>query len=592
MKSTEHYLDFLLSLEKKPAKGEAVSITIDRLTELLHCTPRNVKLILRKLSEDGFIQWQAGHGRGNPSQMILLKDLAETADLYFHELLAKDKLKEAMDLLYHHNLPEPERSKLRHLLDHRFGLQVERSNSATIDVLRVIIGRKPAILDPAFVSTSGEVFFLQQLCDTLVTYDPVQETYLPSLARAWESNDDGSRWTFYLRKGVRFQHGRPFTAKDVMFTLQRLIELRSPSRWQYEQIKRTELVSDHVITFYLKQPNRLFLHFFGSFYMTILPHDVDFSEQGIIGTGPFRMTEFTEQVLIMEAFDDHFRERAQLDRVELWFIPEGYSNSNDQYQLPEQEGAEPINSDEIEFLLNGCQVVYFNFRKTGIQQHPSFREAMRLLYDRSAATAELEEHGIVPAYSFMPDKSKSIRHKETILKDAQVSLQESGYSGETLKLYYWERKENLDFAKWLQQRSESIGLQLSLHPIPITDFYSTDADREADLLIICETLEDDIEWGYLRMLQDHASFMHRLFGREQHEWLEKEMRTFIQLPSAEERNRLIDRIEWKLQEENWLLFGFHTKKVSHYDSALNGVSLDSFGWIDFSKLWIKQQVPV
>lgn len=593
MKSTEHYLNFLLSLEEKPGKGETVPITIDRLTDILHCTPRNVKLILRKLSDDGFIEWRAGRGRGNPSRMTLLKDLSEAADLYFHELLDKDKMKEAMDLLYRQNLPEPERNKLRELLDQRFGFQVERVSSATVDVLRVTIGRKPALLDPAFVSTSGEVFFLQQLCDTLVTFDPREKKYLPALAHAWESNEDGSRWTFYLRKGVRFHHGKPLTSKDVLYTLQRLRDVRSPSRWQYEQIERAEIVSDHAITFYLRQPNRLFLHFFGSYYMSILPHDVEFSERGIVGTGPFRMAEFTDQVLVMEAYEDYFKERALLDRVELWFVPEGVPNPNDRYHLPNLDDAgQDRESGEIEYLLNGCQVVYFNFRKKGIHHHPSFRKAMRLLYDRLAIAKELNDDRIVPANSFMPDKSKHAEHREASLEEAQAYLRESGYAGETLKLYYWDRKDNLEGAKWLQRRSESIGLRLSLHPIAIADFYSTDADEEADLLVICETLEDDTDWGYLRLFQDEASFLHRLLGREQHEWLKEHIREFVQLPSPEQRDEILDRIEQKFRDEDWVIFGYHMKKVSSYHPALNGVSIDSFGWIDFSKLWIKQEASV
>ncbi|WP_134687494.1 SgrR family transcriptional regulator [Brevibacillus migulae] len=593
MKSTEHYLSILLSFPMKQAKGEIVSITIEELTDILYCTPRNVKLIIRKLADEKYIEWRAGVGRGNPSQMTLLKDLDDVADEYFHDLLVKDKIKEAMDLLYHKALPLPLRNKLRGLLDARFGFQVELTSFATTDFLRVTMNRKSNTLDPAFVCTATAAFILQQICDGLVSYDSEKKTYVPALAHSWESNEDGSRWTFYLRKGVRFHHGRPLTSKDVFYTFQRLKDVHSPSRWQYEEIERVEIVSDHVISFYLRQPNRLFLHFFGSFYMSILPHDVAFSERAIIGTGPFRMAESTDQVIVLEAYEDYFQERALLDRVELWLIPEDVPI--EQYQLPQGDDIrQDANSTdgEIGYVMDGCQFIVFNFKKKGIHHNRSFRKAMRILFDRLAIIRELKENRIAPADSFLPDKSSHVHFAETTLEEALAYLRESGYSGETLNLFYLEKKDFLVDAQWLQQRCEAVRLYISLHPIPFADYYSPTADQEADMLLICETLEDDVEWGYLRLFQDEASFLHRFFHHEQHGWLDGCFRRFVQLPTSEQRERIIDEVERRIREEDWILFGYHINKVSRYHPALNGVSLDSFGWIDFSKLWIKQGIQV
>jgi peptide/nickel transport system substrate-binding protein len=46
----------------------------------------------------------------------------------------------------------------------------------------------------------------------------------PQLAESWESNDDATQWTFHLREGVTFHDGRPFTADDVVWTYQRLLD--------------------------------------------------------------------------------------------------------------------------------------------------------------------------------------------------------------------------------------------------------------------------------------------------------------------------------------------------------------------------------
>ncbi|CAM5796565.1 hypothetical protein EDM54_00930 [Brevibacillus borstelensis] len=55
-----------------------------------------------------------------------------------------------------------------------------------------------------------------------------------------------------------------------------------------------------------------------------------------------------------------------------------------------------------------------------------------------------------------------------------------------------------------------------------------------------------------------------------------------------ERARIIDRIEQLIRDENWLLYGFHKQKEARYHPALKGLSIESFSWVDFSKLWIKR----
>ncbi len=60
----------------------------------------------------------------------------------------------------------------------------------------------------------------------------------PRLAEKWERIDENTM-RFYLRKGVKFHSGNPFTAKDIVWTLERLKRVRilkdclslSPVQW-------------------------------------------------------------------------------------------------------------------------------------------------------------------------------------------------------------------------------------------------------------------------------------------------------------------------------------------------------------------------
>jgi peptide/nickel transport system substrate-binding protein len=54
----------------------------------------------------------------------------------------------------------------------------------------------------------------------LVHVDRETDTVEPALAERWETSDDGKTITFHLRRGVTFSDGAPFTAGDVLFSLQ------------------------------------------------------------------------------------------------------------------------------------------------------------------------------------------------------------------------------------------------------------------------------------------------------------------------------------------------------------------------------------
>ena len=51
------------------------------------------------------------------------------------------------------------------------------------------------------------------------------------LAESWEVSPDGLTITFKLRKGVKWQDGAPFTAQDVMFTYQLMVDPKTPTAY-------------------------------------------------------------------------------------------------------------------------------------------------------------------------------------------------------------------------------------------------------------------------------------------------------------------------------------------------------------------------
>jgi peptide/nickel transport system substrate-binding protein len=68
----------------------------------------------------------------------------------------------------------------------------------------------PSGIDPHVNASSELGIPLTSVYDTLVYQDPETGEFVPGLAERWEVSDDGTVYTFYLKKGVKFHDGTPF----------------------------------------------------------------------------------------------------------------------------------------------------------------------------------------------------------------------------------------------------------------------------------------------------------------------------------------------------------------------------------------------
>ena len=85
----------------------------------------------------------------------------------------------------------------------------------------------------SFDPHNGSIPFPVEIYETLaamrsrVDDDNIARSYIaPGLAESWECNEDGTEWTFHLRKGVKFHSGDEMKANDVVFSLDRILQPR------------------------------------------------------------------------------------------------------------------------------------------------------------------------------------------------------------------------------------------------------------------------------------------------------------------------------------------------------------------------------
>ena len=192
--------------------------------------------------------------------------------------------------------------------------------------------QNPVGLDPHATSAYSSYQVLQNVLDTLVDFDDDQNL-VPALATSWSVDDDGLVWTFELRDDVKFSNGRDFTAADVKYTYDRMLdpETASGNAWRLGAVESIEVVDDHTVTITLGSPNTGFLGKLasGSPVGIIARESVEDGsiDTAPIGTGPFVITDYQPGTRVMlERNEVHWRTDADgtqlpyLDAVELRII--------------------------------------------------------------------------------------------------------------------------------------------------------------------------------------------------------------------------------------------------------------------------------
>lgn len=192
------------------------------------------------------------------------------------------------------------------------------------------------VLDPKF-SVSTDRFYNELLFDNLVGVGPDGKPSAETgLAHKWEASPDRSRWTFYLRQGVKFHDGTEVTAEDVKFSIERISEPDSVATSAAEfraMVDRVEVVDRYTAVLVAKKPWPL-----AYFYMSpitgtegmVLPKKYyqekgkDYSLTHPVGSGPYRLVKHErDSFMEFEAQDQHWRMGVpRFKKLLLYKIPE------------------------------------------------------------------------------------------------------------------------------------------------------------------------------------------------------------------------------------------------------------------------------
>jgi peptide/nickel transport system substrate-binding protein len=180
------------------------------------------------------------------------------------------------------------------------GLALAVPFSASAKELRIALSAEPSAMDPHFHNLTPNNALTSHVFERLVQFDSKMKP-VPGLATSWKTIDDNT-WEFKLRSGVKWHDGSPFTADDVIFTMERAPNVEnSPGSFStYVKGKKFEKVDDLTIRVttpapYPLMPNDLATIAIISKKNASGAKTDDFnSGKAAIGTGPYKFSEFVK----------------------------------------------------------------------------------------------------------------------------------------------------------------------------------------------------------------------------------------------------------------------------------------------------------
>lgn len=337
------------------------------------------------------------------------------------------------------------------------------------------LGSDPPTLDPHLTGDTSSAVVIVEVYGGLVTIEPQDPTNIKDqqleivgdLAESWDISDGGRTYTFRLRKDAKFHNGKPVTAQDVKWSLERATDpatqaptvdiflgdiLGVPAKLEglATEIAGVRVIDEHTISITADATKPYFLSKLTYPTAFVLDRDnVEGNSNWINepnGTGPFRLAEYSPgEIIRLERNELYHLGPPNLDEVQL--ILSGGSGmlmyENDEIHLSGIALVEldaildPSNplSQDVKITPPSFQIVYMGMNPN----KPPFddrkvRQALNYAIDKETISSTLFQDFRIPAQGILPPGipgyNPDLRGYEFNPAKAMQLLQESKYGAD------------------------------------------------------------------------------------------------------------------------------------------------------------------
>ena len=362
------------------------------------------------------------------------------------------------------------------------------------------IGGEPDQLDPHLTTSYHSFQVLENVYDTLVQPDAELQME-PALAESWETSEDQLTWTFTLRDDVTWHDGEPFTAEDVVHSLER-IKAEGQNAWRLAAVESITAPDEQTVEITVGAPTPNLLANLGAFKgMAIVPQHVDPAQlaQEPVGTGPFAFgSSSSGSSITLEANEDYWGEGPNVEAVEFRFIPEGSTamanlRAGDVHwtdNIPPQEVSSVLDGDDIQaesVPSNDYWYVAFN------QNRPPFdnvevRQALNMAIDREALTQAAKFDAATVNQTAIPENSFwyfDYAPVDRNVEEAKTMLEEAGVTDLTIDLMVTtEYEETIQAAQVLEANWRELGVTTNIRTLDFSTWLAEQGEGNFDAFML------------------------------------------------------------------------------------------------------------
>jgi peptide/nickel transport system substrate-binding protein len=310
------------------------------------------------------------------------------------------------------------------------------------------------------------------------------------LAESIEAGKTPKQWTIRLKQGVTFHNGKPVTADDVIFSLQRIVDPKDPkvgaASIGYIDAKGLKKLDDRTVRVPLQFANAGFPDDIGQYFNAIVPTDYDPSKP--VGTGPFKYESFTPgQQSVFTKFADYWEKgKPYVDKLTIIDFPDDTARVNallgGQVDAIDNLPAAQVSSVKANPNLRVLE------SETGAWQPftmrvdaPPFsdarvRQAFRLIVDRKQLVDQvLSGHGRIAndLYApYDPAYARDLPQRNQDLEQAKSLLKQAGHENLTVELVTAPVFQGIvEAAQVFAQQAKGAGVNVKVRKVDSGTFY-------------------------------------------------------------------------------------------------------------------------
>jgi peptide/nickel transport system substrate-binding protein len=359
-------------------------------------------------------------------------------------------------------------------------------------ILRIAYPPDNKDFDPPLLSNTADMLVVHQCYESLVERNP-DWTLRPLLAESWEPNDELTQWTFHLRHGIKFIHGKELEAEDVVYTFDRLFEVESPLASVLGMVEDVVAVDDYTVRFDLSSPNAFLPDLISRYHAKICPSDIDPVRLATetFGTGPFTVTEHVvgERTVMKKNLNYWWETYPYLDEVIIIYLPDPESRAGAlktgtvdaifDMVIPSIATIEAHPDTRVSIVTSGQ---YMNLAM--IVTMPPFddilvRQAIQAATDREAINQAAlfgkgslaYDHPIAPTDPHFSEKCKTPEYDPDLAREL---LEQAGYpDGIDLTLYCSTLGAPMvEMAMVMKEKAAPAGIRIDIQVMPEDGYWS------------------------------------------------------------------------------------------------------------------------